>query len=264
MDPITLAMITKPAGGSGVELSASIDSDAASNLKAATPAAVRSFVEGKGYLTREAAGTYFPERGEVQQALDTKQPLLNWDSAPTANSPHAVKSGAVYSAIQSAVTAAFAGITEFSYYKCGEGEYDPGTLVPTLQNADSRHIYLVPDGGDYLEYAYVNGAWDLIGSTAVDLSGYATAEDLEDYVKTEDLPAMPTKVSELENDAGFITKPRTVYFSYTPASETDTGPGVVGGCDHVYVAETTITSACAASFASVSISRSAQRVLSVT
>ena len=62
---------------------------------------------------------------------------------------------------------------------------------------DTTTIYLVPNTSSgnnvYDEYLYANNKWEIIGSTQIDLSGYAK--------KTE----IPTKVSQLENDSGFIT-----------------------------------------------------------
>lgn len=51
-------------------------------------------------------------------------------------------------------------------------------------NTDEENIYE--------EWIYVNDAWELVGTTKVDLSDYAKRSEL------------PTKVSELENDAGYI------------------------------------------------------------
>lgn len=62
---------------------------------------------------------------------------------------------------------------------------------------DTTTIYLVPNTSSgnnvYDEYLYANNKWEIIGSTQIDLSGYAK--------KTE----IPTKVSQLENDSGFLT-----------------------------------------------------------
>ena len=55
--------------------------------------------------------------------------------------------------------------------------------------------------------AYVQEAIKAI--PAVDLTGYAKKEDLPDvskFVTVEDLPVVPTKVSELENDSGYLTE----------------------------------------------------------
>jgi len=39
----------------------------------------------------------------------------------------------------------------------------------------------------------------------VEAKGYLTSTDLDGYAKLEDLPEVPTKVSELENDADYLT-----------------------------------------------------------
>ena len=92
------------------------------------------------------------------------------------------------------------------------------------QTGESNKIYLVakttgqPQDG-YDEYIYVNGNWEHIGSTDIDLSQYATNASvdakLEGYVSNESLSAtltnyaqtsaIPTLLSQLTNDTGFIT-----------------------------------------------------------
>lgn len=55
-----------------------------------------------------------------------------------------------------------------------------------------RTLYLVPFAdaeGSYMEYLYVNGAWEMLGSKKVDLAGYAT----EEWV-TEQLGQIPAPV----------------------------------------------------------------------
>lgn len=62
--------------------------------------------------------------------------------------------------------------------------------LPTTGKEDL--IYLVKDtkgktGNIYLEYLWINNAFELIGSTQVDLSGYAKTTDLKDYAKKSDI-----------------------------------------------------------------------------
>ena len=71
-------------------------------------------------------------------------------------------------------------------------------IVDSLpSSAKEDTIYLVKDSkgkgnNNYLEYLWINGAFELIGSTQVDLTGYATKSEI------------PTKVSELNNDEEFL------------------------------------------------------------
>ena len=57
-------------------------------------------------------------------------------------------------------------------------------IVETLpENASENIIYMVRrEGGTgqdvYNEYMYINGAWEIIGDTSVDLTGYAKTEDI--------------------------------------------------------------------------------------
>lgn len=73
-------------------------------------------------------------------------------------------------------------------------------------------IYLVKDAKGksnnvYLEYLWINNAFELIGSTEVDLSGYAKTSDLTPYAKTSEVDTkisnikIPTKLSELTDDS---------------------------------------------------------------
>lgn len=72
--------------------------------------------------------------------------------------------------------------------------------LPTT-NIEANKIYLVlyekgQEGNIYAEYVYVDGKWEELGKfqTQLDLSDYA--------LKTE----IPTKVSQLTNDSGFLTE----------------------------------------------------------
>ncbi len=115
--------------------------------------------------------------------------------------------------------------------------------LPTT--GETNKIYFVPKTGEvgdtYNEYIWINNAWELIGSTQVDLTGYATedwvngkiADFVTDaqvtqivnnalsnyYTQTQvnnllsvkaNISDIPTKVSELENDSGFTSNAGTV------------------------------------------------------
>ena len=52
----------------------------------------------------------------------------------------------------------------------------------------------------YDEYLYING-WEKIGNTKVDLTNYYTKSEVDNLI-----PVVPTKVSELQNDSGYLTE----------------------------------------------------------
>lgn len=53
------------------------------------------------------------------------------------------------------------------------------------QTGEAKTLYLVPSANEadlYAEYLYVNGAWEIVGSQRLDLTGYATEAWVKDYV----------------------------------------------------------------------------------
>lgn len=69
-------------------------------------------------------------------------------------------------------------------------------ILPT-EDISTTTVYLVKSGEEtdnlYIEYIYVNGAWEYLGKQTVDLSSYALKANV------------PTKLSELTNDSDFQT-----------------------------------------------------------
>lgn len=79
--------------------------------------------------------------------------------------------------VQSTVNAAIAGITHFHFLKVEE--------LPV--SGEDNIIYLVPgtqkENDNYDEYLYADGAWELIGNTDVDLSGYVLKSEIPSAIK---------------------------------------------------------------------------------
>lgn len=86
-------------------------------------------------------------------------------------------------AVNSAITSAIGNINEFEV-----------AVVQTLpsENIDTHTIYFVPKAGSVTdvhdEYMYINNNWELLGSTAVDLSGYLQSSDIADWAKAANKP----------------------------------------------------------------------------
>lgn len=88
------------------------------------------------------------------------------------------------------------------------------------KNIDANTIYMLANGltgsDIYDEYMYINGKWERLGNTQVDLTDYytkaevdntfATIAALADYAKKSELPVVPTNVSAFVNDAGYLTE----------------------------------------------------------
>ncbi len=82
-------------------------------------------------------------------------------------------------------------------------------IASTLPSSmESNVIYLVPNsapsGKDtYDEYIWINNAWEKIGNTTVNLSAYYTELEVDNLL-VEMEKKIPTKVSQLYNDAGYV------------------------------------------------------------
>ena len=98
------------------------------------------------------------------------------DGTVTADGANAVTGKAVYDF----VTAAIAGISGFH-----------AEIVSELPaSGQSNILYLVAkstaaSGDGYDEYLYINGAWERVGSTDIDLSGYVQASEMHAITNTE-------------------------------------------------------------------------------
>ena len=98
------------------------------------------------------------------------------DGTVTADGGNAVSGKAVYDF----VTNAIAGISGFH-----------AEIVSELPaSGQSNILYLVAkssaaSGNGYDEYLYINGAWERVGSTDIDLSGYVQAADMHAITNTE-------------------------------------------------------------------------------
>ena len=93
------------------------------------------------------------------------------------NSPYPA---AFYCIVTNGHTAAIADITGFH-----------AEIVSELPaSGQSNILYLVAkstaaSGDGYDEYLYINGAWERVGSTDIDLSGYVQAADMHAITNTE-------------------------------------------------------------------------------
>lgn len=89
----------------------------------------------------------------------------------------------------SAIDVAVKELQKRGIYLCSASEtttLEDGTNVPNIESPNESVVYLVSSGDAapnmWLEYIWVNEAWEQWGSTTVDLTGYATEEYVDSKV----------------------------------------------------------------------------------
>lgn len=112
----------------------------------------------------------------------------------------------------------------------------PVDALPT-ENISESTIYLVPNEGSGTnardEYIYVNGAWEMLGTTEVDLSGYYTSAQVDEkiaaiegdvgavYTKTEVDGMVETINGDIEAVEGQVATVDGKFANYYTKSEVD-------------------------------------------
>lgn len=113
---------------------------------------------------------------QLKAKIDASAVTVDSTISASSTNDNAAGSKAVYDF----VTSAIAGITGFH-----------AEIVSALPSTGETNIlYLVAkstaaSGNGYDEYLYINGAWELIGSTDIDLSGYVQASEMHAITNTE-------------------------------------------------------------------------------
>ena len=81
------------------------------------------------------------------------------------------------------------------------------TVLPS-ENISTTTIYLIQESaGVYSQHMYISGAWADLGSTNISLDNvYTKTEADSKFALKTSIPTVPTKVSELTNDSGYLTK----------------------------------------------------------
>jgi hypothetical protein len=89
--------------------------------------------------------------------------------------------------VSAAITAAVGGISGVAFVKLEDSEYNESG-VPIIEGAAGK-IYLTKNNGSapnrYDEYIWLDEAFEKIGTTDIDLSGYVLSSDLSAITNTE-------------------------------------------------------------------------------
>ena len=82
--------------------------------------------------------------------------------------------------------------------------------IDTSELGDSNTIYLVPSEDTdsdnlqyYDEYMFIEGSWEKLGDTRVNLAPYYTEAEVDNLIYNVQ-KSIPTKISQLYNDSGFV------------------------------------------------------------
>lgn len=146
-------------------------------LPAATSAALGGVKSG-GDISVDASGNVVVP-GLASKAPLTSPAFTGTPTAPTAGTDTNNTQIATTAFVQAAIAAGIEGITGFEFEVVE-------SLPPT---GETGKIYLVSAGGSgqnvYNEYIWINSAWEQIGTTAVDLSGYWSKTELVAIQNTE-------------------------------------------------------------------------------
>ena len=155
--------------------------------KSDIPTKVSELTNDSGYLTQETDPT-----------------VPAWAKSPTKPSYTAAEVGAP--TIQE-MNNAIANVNTMKMHICTAQEYDANG-VPTIVTPDEQTLYLVPGGSGsnlFIEWAYVNNAWEKFGSADLDLSGYATKNELSAVATSgsyNDLSDTPVITDIIDDTAG--------------------------------------------------------------
>ena len=120
---------------------------------------------------------------------------------------------------------------------CTNGEYDPVTGMPTIQNPEENIFYLVPygTGNDvYTEWVYTNGAWEQFGSGTIEIpqSDWNQSDSTAgDYIKNK-----PDLSLKLDANQGAVNSGRLMAVN----SSGGVVPAAAAGFD-VVITETNIS-----------------------
>lgn len=122
-------------------------------------------------------------------------------------------------------------INTMSIHICTAQEYNSETGVPTVSNPDAKTFYLVP-GGDapnlYVEWIFTDSRWEQFGSATIDLSNYATKDEIPD-VPVEDVQI--AGVSVLQD--GVANVPVASYKNYGVVKPSAGSSGIVSSSSNI-------------------------------
>ncbi len=129
--------------------------------------------------------------------------------------------------VQTAINTAIGNINSFEV-----------AVVSSLpaSNIDDHTIYFVPQAVNssvHDEYMYINNNWELIGTTAVDLSGYLQTSDIADWAKAS------TKPTYTASEVGAVSTSDLNNYVKTHVNDSSASGHINNSLGNVYLSATT-------------------------
>lgn len=144
--------------------------------------ATESWVNEQGFLkNHQSLDGYATEEWVGEQGFLTEHQDISGKADKTELLAEYTRASGVEADLQEQIDT----LNGISFHICLEGEYNPTTGMPTISNPDEGTFYLVPSGTApnlFTEWIYANHAWEVFGSSAIDLSNYVTIDGLDDAV----------------------------------------------------------------------------------
>lgn len=174
--------------------------------------------------------TKFPTAAAVKSYVDTKTAdLSNKANKATSLSGYGITDAYTKTQTDSAIATAVAG--------AGHLKRVIVATLPDVASADENTIYMVGSGSgstssNYKEYMLINGAFELIGDSETDLTGYATETFVTNKIAALDVTDTAVTnqyVSKVSETDGKISVTRATLPVYSVATGTSNGTISVNG-----------------------------------
>lgn len=99
--------------------------------------------------------------------------------------------------------------TSMEIHICSANEYDAETRIPTIVNPNDKTFYLVSSSNNtssdlFIEWIYVNNAWEMFGSASIDLTDYIKNTDIANSDKAGVVKINPNYGVGMFNDTLII------------------------------------------------------------
>lgn len=104
----------------------------------------------------------------------------------------------------------------FDIVPLGEGDYDPETGIPTIENPKNNTLYLVPNLAEedqknlWIEWLWIQSKWEQFGAASIDMNNYVKKTDYATTSKTGVVKIKPLGGLTVASNGDLSVSPATV------------------------------------------------------